>query len=78
MTKRKGLMAGKIPRLQFIWWPFVSSCGMESYDDEARGREFHVWYPYFDFRRLSPNTTSLGRIYAWSLVLGYLEVRRWR
>jgi hypothetical protein len=78
MTKRKkGLMAGRVPRLQFVWWPFVYSYSMESNDDEATGRVFEVWRPCFRFSRLKENT-SLSKIYAWSLVLGYLEVRRWR
>jgi|GEM_PF-6613087 len=36
------------------------------------------WWPLVAFKRLDPEETCLARIYRWVLVLGPLELRRWK
>ena len=69
-------------KLQFIAWPIVQSVKTESSDDEADGWTFTFWKPCFLIRYKGHSKynfpTNIWRIYRWIIVLGYLEVRRFR
>ena len=77
----KPFVLPRIPNFQFIWWPFIQSVRTESADgDDAKGWTFTVWQPYF-FRRHLGHEKYKSRIwftYHWVVVIGYLEIRRWR
>jgi hypothetical protein len=68
-------MKPKSSDFQVILWPVFGEAGCVKDGESVEGWMITLWKPKFSFMRATGN---IARIYKWFLVLGYLEIRRWR